>query len=64
LCALEHSTENASLGAGIVVAVLAGGADEELPGATRLNVERDRVCLNGVSALQVAELEELVMKEA
>src|SRR6201999_1373929 len=64
LGAFEHASENGGLGAGIVVAVLAGGTDQELPGGARLDVERDRVGLDGMSALQIAKLDELMIEEA
>ena len=48
----------------VFVAVLARGADQELSGATRLDIEGDGVGLHRVCALEVSELHELVVKEA
>ena len=36
--------KNGGVGFGVFIAVLAGGADEELTGAAWLNVERHGVC--------------------
>src|SRR4051812_38883179 len=59
----EHAMEHVVFDVGVVVVVLAGGADEQLAVGFGVEVEGDGVSVRAADAFEIAELDELVAGE-
>src|SRR4051812_17877506 len=48
----------------VVASILTGRADKHLPSGPGLRIESDRICCDGVRALQIAQLNQLMPKKS